>query len=155
MTSTTSNDLKNKRSVLGRAFAARAVSVLKSPQWHRRAAWAIVGLLLLWALAWAAVPSLLKSQLEKIASEKLGRQVTVGAVHFKPWSLELTLNDLVIAKNAKIRPAANQANPVSTAPDGARLKIRRIYIDARCRAGVPAAAGTCRRRDSWTTRWCR
>src|SRR5438876_812825 len=141
MTSTTSNDLKNKRSVLGRAFAARAVSVLKSPQWHRRAAWAIVGLLLLWALAWAAV-------LEKIASEKLGRQVTVGAVDFKPWSLELTLNDLVIAKNAKIRPAANQANPVSTAPDGARLKIRRIYIDARCRAGVPAAAGTCRRRDS-------
>ncbi|UUZ67692.1 DUF748 domain-containing protein [Polaromonas sp. P2-4] len=130
MKSTTSNDVKNKGLIFGRAFAARATSVAKSPQWHRRAAWAIGGLLLLWALAWAVVPSILKSQLEKIASEKLGRQVTVGAVDFQPWSLELTLNDLAIAKIAKNRPAANQANPGPTAPDGAQLKIKRIYIDA-------------------------
>ena len=56
-----------------------------------------------------------KSQIEKIASAKLGRAVTVGGVDFKPWSLELTLNDLSIAKNG------------STVP---QLSIKRFYIDA-------------------------
>lgn len=37
---------------------------------------------------------------EKIASEKLGRRVTVGQVDFKPWSLELTLKGLAIAKSS-------------------------------------------------------
>ena len=56
-----------------------------------------------------------KSQIEKIASAKLGRAVTVGGVDFKPWSLELTLNDLSIAKNG------------STVP---QVSIKRFYIDA-------------------------
>ncbi|MDI1270178.1 MAG: hypothetical protein PSV40_13925 [Polaromonas sp.] len=72
--------------------------MLRSPLWHRRAAWAMGGLVLLWVLAYALVPVVLKSQLEKAVFEKLGRQLTVGAVDFRPWSMELTLSDLVIAK---------------------------------------------------------
>ena len=82
---------------------------------------ALGGLLLLWALAWALVPMLAKSQIEKIASAKLGRVVTVGSVDFKPWSLELTVNDLLIAKSAK-SPESSSSVP--------QLSIRRIYIDA-------------------------
>ncbi len=73
------------------------------------------GLLLFWAAAYALVPVVVKSQIEKIASSKLGRAVTVGAVNFKPWTLELTVNDLKIAT----KDAA-----------GPQLSIKRIYIDA-------------------------
>jgi len=81
-------------------------------------------LLAFWALAWAVVPMIAKSQIEKIASEKLGRSVTLGAVDFKPWSLELTLSDLVIAKSS-----ASSSATVSTAASP-QLSIKRIYIDA-------------------------
>ena len=86
--------------------------------WLRRAAWLTAALLVLWALAWLAVPPLLKSQAQKIASEKLGRPVTIGAIDFKPWSLELTVSDLAIAKLASAPPGAPQ------------ISIKRIYIDA-------------------------
>ncbi|WP_411879012.1 DUF748 domain-containing protein [Polaromonas sp. YR568] len=119
------NDLKNKwRNIewknIGKALPARAAGVARSPLWRRRAAWALGTLLLIWALAYAAMPSILKSQIEKIASEKLGRQVTVGAVAFKPWSLELTLRDLAIAK-------AGMAGAPQETP---QFSIKRIYIDA-------------------------
>lgn len=119
------NDLKSKwRNIewknIGKTLPARAAGVARSPLWRRRAAWALGSLLLAWALAYAAMPSILKSQLEKIASEKLGRQVTVGAVDFKPWSLELTLLDLAIAKAGAA--GAPQGTP--------QLFIKRIYIDA-------------------------
>lgn len=122
------NDLKNKwRDIEWRNTAktlpARAAGLARSPLWWRRAAWALGALLLLWALAYAAVPVILKSQLEKIATEKLGRLVTVGAVDFKPWSLELTLRDLAIAK---VSGAAPQASP----QEAPQLSIKRIYIDA-------------------------
>ena len=73
--------------------------------WLLRAAWLVAALLVLWALAWLAVPPLLKSQAQKMASEKLGRLVTIGAINFKPWSLELTVSDLAIA-NWPQRPQA-------------------------------------------------
>ncbi len=75
----------------------------------------LAGLLAFWAVAYALVPIIAKSQIQKIASEKLGRQVTVGSIDFKPWSLELAVNELAIAK----------ANPST-----AQLSIKRIYIDA-------------------------
>src|SRR5687767_5489991 len=65
---------------------------LKNNKWVRRAVVALAVLLALWAIAWAAVPPILKSQAQKIASEKLGRQVTIGKVDFKPWTLELAIN---------------------------------------------------------------
>ena len=86
--------------------------------WLLRAAWLLAALLVLWALAWLAVPPLLKYQAQKIASDKLGRLVTIGAINFKPWSLELTVSDLAIAKLA------------SAPADAPQIKIKRIYIDA-------------------------
>jgi len=125
-----------------RAFPAWANSVVRSPRWQRRAAWACGALLLVWGLAYAALPVVIKAQLEKVASERLGRRVTVGAVDFKPWSLELTIRDLAIAKAgpaASSGPAGARAPSVpantpsvaqALASSDPQLKIRRIYIDA-------------------------
>ncbi|MES2533086.1 MAG: DUF748 domain-containing protein [Pseudomonadota bacterium] len=88
---------------------------LRHKKWVRRAAVLLLAWLALWLLAWLAVPPLVKSQLQRIASEKLGRQVTVGSVDFKPWTLELTLNDLRIAGTGGSDP---------------QLEIRRLYADA-------------------------
>ncbi len=126
-----SNELQNgwldKSKVWSKSLPARAGDISRSPVWRRRATWSFGGLLAFWALAWAAVPTIAKSQIEKIASEKLGRSVTLGAVDFKPWSLELTLSDLVIAKSS-----ASSSTTVSTATTAAspQLSIKRIHIDA-------------------------
>ena len=88
---------------------------MKKNKWLRRGGVAVLVVLVVWAVAWLAVPPLAKSQLQKIATQKLGRQVTVGAIDFKPWSLELTLTDLRIA-------AADGGQP--------QLAIRRLYADA-------------------------
>lgn len=113
--------------------------MLRSPQWQRRVAGAVGAWLLLWALAYAAVPWVLKSQLEKIASEKLGRQLTVGAVDFKPWSLELTIHDLAIARarstdlpgeSGSQAAASGSASLPVQSPSSPLLKIKRLYIDA-------------------------
>ncbi len=84
-------------------------------RWVHRVLWVVVSVLVLWALAWAIVPPILKSQLVKAASAELGRKLTVGEIEFKPWTLELTLRDLAIATQ-----------------DGtsAQLAIKRIYVDA-------------------------
>jgi hypothetical protein len=71
--------------------------------------------LALWLIGWVAVPPLVKSQMIKGASEQLGRQVSIGAVDFKPWTLELTVNDLAV---------------LSQDGSAEQLRIKRIYIDA-------------------------
>ncbi len=91
------------------------LQTLKSNPWARRAAWTVGVVLALWALAWLAVPPLLKHQVQKVASEKLGRTVTVGAVDFRPWSMELTVSDLAIAT------ADGKADQV---------RIQRVYMNA-------------------------
>lgn len=88
------------------------------PPWFRRALWAFVSVLLLWALAWLAMPPLLKSTLERLASGQLGRAVTVGSVAFTPWSMELTLSDLAVARL--------HASPQDTP----QFTLQRLYIDA-------------------------
>jgi uncharacterized protein involved in outer membrane biogenesis len=80
--------------------------------------------LTLWVLGWLAVPPLLKHQVQKIASEKLGRTVTLGAVDFKPWSMELTLSDLAVAT------ADGKADQV---------RIQRIYMDGELQSLVRMA----------------
>lgn len=91
------------------------VASIKQNKWVRRGIVAVLVLLAFWVIAWLAVPPIAKSQLQKIASEKLGRQVTVGKIDFKPWTLELTLNDLRIA-------TADGSKP--------QVAINRIYADA-------------------------
>lgn len=77
--------------------------------------WAVVSLLVLWGLAWLAVPPIVKSQAMKAASAQLGREVTIGAIDFSPWTLELTVNDLALAGQGGGPP---------------QLAIQRIYMDA-------------------------
>ncbi len=84
-------------------------------RWPRRLGIALASLLALWALAWLAVPPLLKWQGEKAASVLLGRPVHIGAVDFRPWSLALTLSDLGI-------DGAPGAPPL--------LTVRRVFVDA-------------------------
>ena len=70
-----------------------------------------------WALAWLVLPMVLKSQLESRLSEQLGRQVRIGLVDVKPWSLELAIDDFSVAYADASKP-------------GAQLSIKRLYIDA-------------------------
>jgi hypothetical protein len=92
------------------------MTLLLTPSvWKRRAAYGVGGLFLLWALAWLAVPPLLKNQIEAQGSAALGRKLTLGAIDFKPWSLELTLTDLAIAT------ADGRAS---------QFKVARVYVDA-------------------------
>ena len=83
-------------------------------KWVRRAVWAIAGSAVLYGLAWSLVPPILKNQVEKIAGEALGREVTIGRVDFKPWTLELELGELAIAKADGI---------------ASQLQIKRVYAD--------------------------
>ncbi|MCB2035153.1 MAG: hypothetical protein KDF57_18235, partial [Ottowia sp.] len=88
---------------------------LPANRWLRWLVYAVAGLLALWALTWAAVPPLLKWQGQKIASEQLGRQVHVGEVDFKPWTLELALDNVTVA---------------GAGGQGTQLAIGRLYADA-------------------------
>ncbi|MFT3814554.1 MAG: DUF748 domain-containing protein [Acidovorax sp.] len=92
-----------------------SIQSLKNNKWARRAAWFVLAVLVLWAIGWLAVPPLLRSQGQKLASEALGRQVTIGKVEFSPWSLELTVHDLAVAK---------------ADGKGDQLAVKRIYVDA-------------------------
>jgi len=92
-------------------------------KWLRRFAWAVIGLLGLWALAWLAVPPLLKSQAQQRLGAALGRTVTLGEVDFSPWSLELTVRGIAIGG-----VPADQPLPAGGAP--ALLKVARLYVNA-------------------------
>lgn len=81
----------------------------------RRLLWAVLGVLLLSALAWQGVPALLRWQGPKIAAEQLGRALQVGQVRFNPWTLELTIDDLALAGAAGAPP---------------QLAVQRVYADA-------------------------
>ncbi len=91
-----------------------SLAALRQNRWARRAAISLAALLALWLLAWLAVPPLLKGPLERMAGEQLGRAVTVGALDFKPWSLELTLRDIAVA-------GADGSAP--------QLTIARVHVD--------------------------
>jgi len=89
--------------------------LLTRQRWVRLSVSVIGALLLVWALLWLLGPPLIRSQLERIGSEQLGRRVTVGHVDIRPWSLELSLHDVVVATEDA------QAE---------QLAIGRLYIDA-------------------------
>src|SRR3989344_510919 len=87
---------------------------LRQHRWFRPAVRALAGLIVLWLVTWLAIPPLVKGPLERIASEQLGRTVTVGGIDFEPWSLEFALRDVAVA-------GANGAPP--------QLTICRGYAD--------------------------
>ncbi|KJA10731.1 hypothetical protein RP29_09515 [Acidovorax temperans] len=90
---------------------------MRQSRWFKPATRALAALLGVWALSWLSVPALVKGPLERMASEQLGRTVTVGSIDFKPWSLELTLRDIAVAG------AKGTEGP-------AQLTIGRVYVDA-------------------------
>src|SRR5256885_1345352 len=85
-------------------------------KWLRRGAWALAVLLIVWGVSWLAVPPLLQSQAEHRLSDRLGRGVTIGAVDFEPWSLELRLRELTIAGRSAGTPPL--------------LRVNRIHVNA-------------------------
>ena len=101
------------RALLGHPQLTR----LRQSRWFKPATRALAALLGVWALSWLSVPALVKGPLERLASEQLGRTVTVGSLDFKPWSLELTLRDITVAG---AKGAEGQA----------QLTIGRVYVDA-------------------------
>lgn len=91
-----------------------SLTSLRQRRWLRVAVGALAILMALWLLAWLAVPPLLKGPLERAATAQLGRAVTVGAIDFKPWTLELALRDVAVAGSDGAPP---------------QLTISRIYAD--------------------------
>ena len=83
--------------------------------WIKRLVWVVVSVLLLWLITWLAVPMLLKWQLQKQASQTLGRSVTVQKVDFRPWSLALTIEGLRVA---------------SAQGDAEQLSVARVHVNA-------------------------
>ncbi len=97
-------------------ISLRSVSfaTLRQHRWFRPAVRALVAVIALWLVTWLAIPPLAKGPLERMASEQLGRTVTVGGIDFRPWSLEFALRDVAVA-GADGAPA--------------QLTIGRIYAD--------------------------
>ena len=93
--------------------------------WLRPLVWGFLILALTWLLGWTVLPSILKSQIQRLATEATGRSVTLGAVSFKPWSLELQVSDLTVAaRSGSVQSGADQ----SAVPP--LLHIEQLYIDA-------------------------
>jgi Domain of Unknown Function (DUF748) len=83
--------------------------------WARHLVWTVVCVLALWLISWLAVPLLLKWQLQKQASQALGRNVTVERVDFRPWSLALTIEGLRVA---------------GAQGDAEQLSVARVHVNA-------------------------
>jgi Domain of Unknown Function (DUF748) len=84
--------------------------------------WGLLALAVLAGVAWLGVPPLLKSQVEQRASVALGRPVQVGRIDFKPWTLELTAEQLTVG-----------AAPGGPSPEPL-LKIARLHANADLRS---------------------
>jgi uncharacterized protein involved in outer membrane biogenesis len=86
------------------AAMSEVVPQAAAPQRRRRllrwVLWSVGGLLLLWLLAWLAVPPLVKSQAEQRLSALLGREVRIGHIGFSPWSLTLVLEQFTLGSAA-------------------------------------------------------
>ena len=102
-------------------------NLFKQNKWVRRAVGWLAGVAVLWLASWWLVPWLAKGQIEARVGELLGRRVSVGRVEFKPWSLELTVHQLAIARAA------------GAAESSAQVNIERLYIDAELQSLVRLA----------------
>jgi len=83
---------------------AGALQRIRMTHWPRRGAIALAALLFLWAVAWLAVPPIVKGQAEQRLSTLLGRPVSIGKVGFAPWSLSLTVEQLRIGATDAAQP---------------------------------------------------
>ena len=81
------------RALLGHPQLTR----LRQSRWFKPATRALAALLGVWALSWLSVPALVKGPLERMASEQLGRTVTVGNHRLQALVAGLTLRDIAVA----------------------------------------------------------
>jgi uncharacterized protein involved in outer membrane biogenesis/outer membrane protein OmpA-like peptidoglycan-associated protein len=88
-------------------------------RWQRRVLLAVLGVLVLWGISWAALPALVQWQIEKQGTRALGRSVTVEQVIFRPWSMRLIVRGLRVAQ-------AEPADPVTPA----QLSVDEIEVNA-------------------------
>lgn len=63
----------------------------------RALGYGLATLCVLLALAWWGVPHLVRHELQAQGAERLGRAVTAGRIIFRPWRLELSVQDLAVA----------------------------------------------------------
>ena len=89
--------------------------------WLRRLAWGLAVCLGLGALAWSALPPLLKSQAEQRGSDALGRRLSIGTLDFKPWTLELGASEIRVAS------ADGQSTQLSIARIQAKLELQSLW----------------------------
>jgi uncharacterized protein involved in outer membrane biogenesis len=95
-----------------------------APRWGRRLAWAVGGLLVVWAVAWLAAPPILKHVVEARLTDLLGRPTTVRKVDFLPWTLEVTLHDLTVGAAPRPGGAASAASSMPPL-----LHVKRMHFD--------------------------
>ncbi len=101
----------------------RSMNLGLFPRWQRWALFFLLGLALLWALAWAfmgaVLPRWVHGQIEKQGLQRLGRVVTVEQVVFQPGSLHLHVRGLRVGKAGAQAPL--------TEP---QLRVDEIEVDA-------------------------
>ena len=112
--------------------------------WLKRFAWGVGAVVALGLVAWLAVPALIQWQVPPRLTEALGRPVTLGKVAFKPWALDLTLDDLEVG-NAAVGGATSGAATLGAAP---LLRIRRLHADLSIASLVKRAPGSGRSRST-------
>ncbi|MCL1960344.1 MAG: hypothetical protein FWG56_00860, partial [Desulfovibrionaceae bacterium] len=76
--------------------ASQVSSVRSNRSSRRRLGWAVGVVAALFLALWLGAPPLIQWQGQKIASERLGRPVRIGAVQCAPWALALTLHDVSV-----------------------------------------------------------
>jgi len=101
-------------------------------RWLFRLVGSAAALGMLWLLGWLVLPLVLKSQLEQRASEALGRAVTVETIHFHPWSLELEVLGLQVARAAPSGGdiVGNENATQRLSSKDSQLSVVRLYVDA-------------------------
>ena len=99
---------------------------LVSSPWFRRLAWGLGALLALWALAWAAVPALAKSQ----AQGRLGELLGLADIHLLPQCPQA--EDLVLP--SKLTGMLSSGRPiVATCHEGTEM----AHVVSKCGVVVP------------------
>jgi len=86
------------------AESSALMKLVPPRRWLTRLAVTVGVVLALVALAWFAVPPIVRSQLESRLTEALGRKTTVEAVDFNPLALRLTLHRVAIADTSGTTP---------------------------------------------------
>ena len=90
---------------------------------------AIVVLAALWSSLALIVPATVKSRVERISLESLGRRITVGDVAFNPWTLALRIDDMAMAGASEGAPPQVQIRQLRSAVSVAWVFRRAPVLD--------------------------